>query len=290
MGPYMMFRVGRIQVHPLQLVVIPALILSWEVMALYLRGRNPLVATVFPSLREVFGRDLPGLAAFGQQTQPGHVQALSSYGGALLVLMRESVSTLGRVLGGTICGIVLGVTTGLIMGWTPALRRLLTPPIEFVRMIPSLALLPLFMLWFGGREIGTLLFVTLAIFIILVINTVGAVRNVPPIYAQMARTLGATRLQVFRTIIIPAIIPGLIGAVRVALGSSWAIVLAGEYLSVQSGLGRLMILSEMFFFTGRMVVIVLLFIIYSLILNIAFLKLARRLTRWMPGQLGGRAV
>ncbi len=106
----------------------------------------------------------------------------------------------------------------------------------------------------------------------------------------MARTLGATRFQVYRTIIMPAIIPGLIGAVRVALGSSWAIVLAAEYLSVQSGLGRLMILSEMFFFTGRMVVVVILFIIYSVILNLAFLLIARRVTRWMPGRVETRAA
>jgi ABC-type nitrate/sulfonate/bicarbonate transport system permease component len=154
---------------------------------------------------------------------------------------------------------------------------------------PSLALLPLFMLWFGGREIRTFGFVTLAIFIILVINTVVAIRNVPPIYAQMARTLGATRLQVDLTIIIPAIVPGLIGAVRV-LGSSWAIVLAAEYLAVLSGLGRPMILSEMFFYTGRMVVIVILFVVYSRILNLAFLAVARRLTRWVPGDIASRVA
>jgi ABC-type nitrate/sulfonate/bicarbonate transport system permease component len=142
------------------------------------------------------------------------------------------------------------------------------------------------MLWFGGREIGTFLFVLLAIFIILVINTLVAIRNVPPIYEQMARTLGASPIQVYLTILVPAIVPGLIGAGRVALGSSWAIVLAAEYLAIQSGLGRLMILSEMFFYTGRMVVIVILFVIYSVILNLAFLAVARRLTRWVPSETG----
>lgn len=284
----MLIRLGRIRIHPLQLIGIPALILAWEVAAFYLRTKNPQAATVFPSLGQVVGQALPDLAAFGQQIRPGYAGKVSSYSGALRVLAGESVSTLWRVVGGTICGIVLGVATGLIMGWSPALRRFLAPPIEFVRMIPSLALLPLFMLWFGGREIGTFLFVVLAIFIILVINTVVAVRNVPPIFAQMARTLGATRLQVYWTIIIPAVVPGLVGAVRVALGSSWAIVLAAEYLAVLSGLGRLMILSEMFFYTGRMVVIVILFVVYSVILNLAFLAVARRLTRWLPGEIGGR--
>lgn len=286
----MLIRLGRIRIHPLQLIGIPALILAWEVAAFYLRTKNPQAATVFPSLGQVFGQALPDLAAFGQQIRPGYAGKVSSYSGAVRVLAGESVSTLWRVVGGTICGVVLGVATGLIMGWNPAVRRFLAPSIEFIRMIPSLALLPLFMLWFGGREIGTFLFVMLAIFIILVINTMVAIRNVAPIYAQMARTLGATRLQVYRTIIMPAIVPGLIGAVRVALGSSWAIVLAAEYLAVLSGLGRLMILSEMFFYTGRMVVIVILFIVYSVVLNLAFLAVARRLTRWMPGEIGGRVA
>lgn len=281
---------GRIRIHPLQLVGIPVLILAWEVAAFYLRAKNPQAASVFPSLGYVFGQALPDLAAFGQQVGRGYAGKVSTYSGALRVLAEQSVPTLWRVVGGTICGIVLGVTTGLIMGWSPTVQRLLAVPIEFVRMIPSLALLPLFMLWFGGREIGTFVFVTLAIFIILVINTVVAIRNVPPIYAQMARTLGATRRQVYLTIIIPAIVPGLIGAVRVALGSSWAIVLAAEYLTVLSGLGRLMILSEMFFYTGRMVVIVILFVVYSVILNLAFLTVARRLTRWVPGDMASRVA
>ncbi len=286
----MVIRLGRIRIHPLQLVGIPLLVLAWEAAELYLRARNPQAASVFPSLSTVFSQDLPDLAAFGQVVGRGFAGKVSSYAGALRVLGQESISTLWRVIGGTIFGIVLGVAAGLIMGWSPVVRRFLAPPIEFVRMIPSLALLPLFMLWFGGREVGTVLFVMLAIFIILVINTVVAIGNVPPIYAQMARTLGATRFQVYRTIIIPAIVPGLIGAVRVALGSSWAIVLAAEYLAVLSGLGRLMILSEMFFYTGRMVVIVVLFVVYSVVLNLGFLAVARRMTRWIPGEVGGRVA
>ncbi len=284
----MTIRIGRFRIHPLQLVGIPVVILAWEVAALYVRTKNPQAASVFPSLGNVFTQALPDLAAFGQQIRPGVAGKVSSYSEALRVLAGESVSTLWRVVGGTICGVVLGVAAGLIMGWSPAVRRFLAPPIEFVRMIPSMALLPLFMLWFGGREIGTFLFVMLAIFIILVINTVVAIRNVPPIYPQMARSMGASRLQVYRTIIIPAIIPGLIGAVRVALGSSWAIVLAAEYLALSSGLGRLMILSEMFNYTGRMVVIVVVFIIYSIVLNLAFLVMARRLTIWVPGEMAAR--
>jgi ABC-type nitrate/sulfonate/bicarbonate transport system permease component len=108
------------------------------------------------------------------------------------------------------------------------------------------------------------------------------VRNVPPIYDQLALTLGASRWQIFRTVTLPAIVPELVGGIRVVLGLSWAITLAAEYLVVESGLGRIMLLSERFIFMGRMIVVVFLFMLYSMVLNALVLRLTRYLTRWMP--------
>jgi ABC-type nitrate/sulfonate/bicarbonate transport system permease component len=115
-----------------------------------------------------------------------------------------------------------------------------------------------------------------------VINTIEAIRNVPPVYFQYARTLGASRLQAYRTVILPAMLPELIGGIRVVLGLSWAIVLAAEYLASQSGLGRILIMAEKWLYTGRMIVIIFLIIAYSLLLNWLFLKVAKHITRWMP--------
>ena len=106
-------------------------------------------------------------------------------------------------------------------------------------------------------------------------------RNVPKKYTQYAFTLGANRFQLFRTIIFHEIIPRLIGPIRVSLGASWAIVLAAEYLAVTTGLGYLMILSERFFKINRMIVIAILFVLFSMILNKIFLRIARRITHWM---------
>jgi ABC-type nitrate/sulfonate/bicarbonate transport system permease component len=116
----------------------------------------------------------------------------------------------------------------------------------------------------------------------MVVYTVEAVRNVAPIFQDYGRTMGATRFQVYRTIVLPAIIPALIGGVRVCLGVSWAIVLAAEYLGAQSGLGRILILSQLFFDTGRMVIIVMLFVGYAMLLNSLVTTTLYRLTRWVP--------
>ena len=89
-----------------------------------------------------------------------------------------------------------------------------------------------------------------------------AVRNVPKILLNYAHCLGATKVQVYKTVVIPYILPTLNGSIRVILGISFALVLAGELLATDRGLGWLMILSERYLQTGRLMVIV---IILSLI-------------------------
>ena len=86
--------------------------------------------------------------------------------------------------------------------------------------------------------------------------------------------------------IVPAILPSLNGGIRVILGLSFAIVLAEELLATDSGLGWLMILSERFFMIGRIVVIVVIFVILSLILNGLYLAASRYVNRWVPNRAG----
>ncbi len=254
------------------------MVVAWEGIAWTMKGFTRFADTIMPTWESVFGGALPGMALLwtgGGSGQP-------SYALALVVLGQNSLATIGRVLVGTTSGILLGVVVGLLMGWSRRIRDFAWPSIQVTRPIPALALIPLFMLWFGGREVGTWLYIAWAIFNMMVVYTVEAVWNVSPIVQDYARTLGATRIQVYRTVVLPAIVPSLIGGLRVSLGVSWAIVLAAEYLGAQSGLGRILILSQTFFDTGRMVIIVLLFIAYALLLNALVVHISYRLTRWVP--------
>jgi ABC-type nitrate/sulfonate/bicarbonate transport system permease component len=255
-----------------------ALVALWEAVAWLLKPLTPFAEVILPPWETIFGTALPSLALLWQG--PGGGQP--SYGLALRVLAENSASTLARLVIGTAAGIVAGVGVGLAIGWSATARALLWPIIQLTRPIPTLALIPLFMLWFGGRELGTWLYVGWAAFNMMVVYTVEAVRNVAPVFVDYARTLGATRAHIFRTVMCPAIVPALIGGIRVCLGVSWAIVLAAEYLGAQSGLGRILILSQTFFDTGRMVIIVLLFVGYALLLNQLVTSLLYRATRWVP--------
>jgi ABC-type nitrate/sulfonate/bicarbonate transport system permease component len=253
-------------------------VLAWEAVAWVLKGLTRFADVVLPPWESVFGTALPGLGLFWQGAGGGQ----PSYALAVRVLLDNSVATVSRLVLGTASGIAFGVGLGLLIGWSPRVRDLVWPSIQLARPVPTLALIPLFMLWFGGRELGTWLYVTWATFSMMVVYTVEAVRNVSPTLLDYARTLGSTRIQAYRTVILPAVVPALIGGVRVCLGVAWAIVLAAEYLGAQTGLGRILILSQMFFDTGRMVIIVLLFVAYAMLLNAVVSRILYRATRWVP--------
>lgn len=278
-------RRGSTGVRPLQIAGLLSLLILWELIAHLLQAVTPHADSILPSVESVFLTSLPAFATF-EGFRIGQFGGTYSYQSAISLLAWESVATIFRVIVGTLAGAFIGITVGFLLCWSKRVMTLATPPVQVLRLIPLLALIPLFQLWFGAAETGAYIYISFAVFTGLVINTVGAVRNLPPVYAQFATTLGASRAQVFRTVIIPGAFPGLVGAIRVTLGIAWAIGMASEFLAVRSGLGRLLILSADFFFTGRVIVILLLFMVYSVVLNWLFLWFARRVTRWMPGQIG----
>jgi ABC-type nitrate/sulfonate/bicarbonate transport system permease component len=264
--------------RPWRLIGIPVIIISWEILARVFVDQSAGEQSRLPSLIDVVHRDLPAFAGFGVASF-GHT---SSYPVALRVLYTNATATVKLVLFGTGLGILLGVMAGLAISRWSVLRRAAEPIVLVVRTIPLLALIPLFLLWFGGAYVGNVVFIVFAVSMMLVINTVEAVRNVAPVHRSFARTLGASENQVFRTVIVPAIVPEMVGGIRVALGLSWAIALGAEFLASQSGLGRLLILSQNFLYTGRMLVIVFLFGLFATVVNAVALRLGRRITRWMP--------
>ena len=265
-----------------QVLGLVCLIVAYEAFAWWVFTDNPRRADrMFPRIEYVATVSFPEFA-----TYYGFDEGLLGYrqnvGQALAVLFENALVTIRRLVIGLVAGIGLGIGVGLLVGMSRWARDVVLPPVLLLRTIPILALIPLFMFWFGAREIGILIFVSFAVFSMMIVNTLEAIRNVPPIYQDYARCMGATRRQIYRTVIVPAILPSLNGGIRVILGLSFAIVLAGELLATDSGLGWLMILSERFFMIGRIVVIVVIFVILSLILNGLYLAASRYVNRWVP--------
>ena len=266
--------------HYLKIVGVFLLLLSYEIFAWYVYIDNPRFANkMFPRLEYIFFTSYPEFATYYGLDQ-GLIGFRENYFQATLVLFDSSLITLFRLFLGVGLGIILGVGTGLLLGISPLVREISLPPILLLRTIPIMALIPLFLFWFGTREIGIIIFVIFAVFSIMIVSTLEAIRNVPKILLHHAQCLGATKVQVYRTVVIPYILPALNGSIRVILGICFALVLAGELLATDKGLGWLMILSERYLQTGRMMVIVIIFIIYAIILNITYIKFSNKINHW----------
>jgi len=206
----------------------------------------------------------------------------SGYSAAARVLFDHSLVTAQRVLIGATSGIVAGIAVGLLMAYSTTIRDLSSATVQILRTIPLLALIPLFILWFGGRNVGMYLFIAFAVFVMIVISTYHAALNVPPAPARFARTMGASRARMFRDVVVPGLLPELFASIRVVVALSWSFALGAEFTGAQEGLGFLMIQSEKSGFLGRVIVVTTLFTLYAVVIDQLLVQLRRRLLRWRP--------
>jgi NitT/TauT family transport system permease protein len=149
--------------------------------------------------------------------------------------------SLRRVLFGYGAAAVAGIALGLLLGRAPFLQRLANPLIQLLRPISPLAWMPLAVIWFGVSELAPVFLIFLAAFFPVVVATLNAVRNIPPVYFQAASNFGLPRWRMTRRVIFPAIVPRVLAGLRIALGIAWMVVVAAEMLAVDSGLGYLII-------------------------------------------------
>lgn len=208
--------------------------------------------------------------------------AARSYPAAFLAVASNSIDTIGRLAIGLAVGGAAGLLFGLAVSWSRWTRRLFDWPLQFLRTLPLLAMVPLFQLWFGTYFLGEVLFVAYGIGVIVFAGTVNAVRNVPQIYIDNARSLGASRWTLYRTIVLPAIFPAMRSTILLSLGAGWSAVLGAEYLGAQSGLGYIIVYAQQFAYLDRMFFIALLFIVYTSISYWAIGRLSARWLAWAP--------
>lgn len=162
-------------------------------------------------------------------------------------------STERAVLGWGV-GVAAGVLVGSLMGMFRAVRLVLDPFIEFGRPIPPLAFAPLLIVWFGIGELSKDVVVFLGVFPIVVIATTSAVAGVDQDWKRAALTLGASRPYLLRRVILPAVMPEVITAMRLASGLAWGALVAAEMIASNNGLGFMILQASQFVDTPRIVV------------------------------------
>ncbi len=184
------------------------------------------------------------------------------------------------ILGGFLLGSAVGILVGLGMAYSRTFREASEWIINAIRPVPIFALIPIFLLWFGTGIKSQLLLVAFGCFVILVVSTAEAIRNVPRIFVRAGETLGASQLRIYRTVIVPGIVPQLVGAVRVAAAASFGLDVAAEMIGAQKGLGHMMINSQLYLQTDGIVVVIVIFSLLAFLLDQAIVLGSRRLSAW----------
>ncbi|GAB3582865.1 ABC transporter permease [Amycolatopsis endophytica] len=189
-------------------------------------------------------------------------------------------STVLTTLAGFAVGTGAGVGIGLLLAYSRHTRSLLGGIFDALRPIPIFALIPLFILWFGLGRTPQIILVAFGTFVVLVVTTLEAIRNVPPVYVKAALNLGASRGFIYRTVVVPSITPHLIGAVRVSAAASWGLGVAAEFIGAQNGLGYLIINRQNYLDTAGIVVLVVVYAIIAYLVDLLIRLGQGRLLRW----------
>ena len=205
-------------------------------------------------------------------------------------LPRSLASSVGMTLAGFAVGTSLGALLGLLMAYSRVMRELFGSVLDFIRPVPVFALIPLFVVWFGIGRGPQITLIALGTSVVLGVTTLSAIRNVSPVHVKAALTLGATRWDAYRTVIVPSVLPHLLGAIRVAAAASWGLDVAAEFLGAQTGLGYLMINRQQYLDTAGILLVVLIYSALAMILDLLIQLAERPLTRWTERNATGGPV
>lgn len=195
-------------------------------------------------------------------------------------LLQHLQASLLRSLGGFAIALAYAVPLGLAIGWYRGVARALNPLIEVLRNTAALALLPVFVLLLGIGETSKIALVIYACSWPILLNTIAGVQQVDPLLIKSARTMGASSLQLFTKVILPAAVPTIFVGIRLAGAVSVLVLVAAEMIGAKAGLGYLVIYSQYNFQIPQMYFGIIAITVVGLLFNWGLVRLERRFTAW----------
>ena len=182
-----------------------------------------------------------------------------------------------RVVAGFLLGSLIGIPLGYAMGLSNWFRGWFDPIVEFMRPVPPLALIPLVIIWFGIDETGKIVLLFLAALWIMTIAARAGVSGVNISKIHAAYSLGASRWQIMRHVIVPNSLPEIFTGARVAMGVCWGTVVAAELVAAEKGAGQMIVAASKFQLTD----IVIMGIVLIGIIGYGIDILMRVMERWL---------
>lgn len=179
-----------------------------------------------------------------------------------------------------VVSVLVAVPLGLWMGMNETVKAVLDPPIEISRPMPKLALLPLLIIWFGIGELAKVVIIVLALFPILSISAMQAVRGVGQRKIQAALALGASRAMIFRRVLFPASLPGIFTSIRVCIGLGVTMLVGAEMIATSAGIAYMAMSASDFLLTNVVIVGALIMALLGYLLDLFARALEDHIVHW----------
>lgn len=195
-------------------------------------------------------------------------------------LWQHLAASLGRILLALLVAVAIGVPTGIAMGLSKTAHGILDPLIELYRPVPPLAYLPLMVIWFGIGETSKILLIYLAIFAPVTLSMLQGVKSAQQVRLRAAQSLGASRWQLLRFVILPGALPEILTGIRIGLGVGWSTLVAAELIAATRGLGFMVQSAGEFLATDVVLAGILVIALIAFGLELGLRTLQRRLTPW----------
>jgi len=220
---------------------------------------------------------------------PAHILAAPSV--VILTAWRMIVSgelplnmlvSLGRAMAGLAIGVVVGTALAVAAGLSRGGENAVDPPVQMLRTLPSLALTPLFIVWFGIGETPKIALIALGTTFPIYLNLYGGIRGVDPKLVEAARSFGLRGWDLVSQVILPGALPAFLLGLRFALAGSWLILVVAEQINASAGLGYLINNARDFSRTDVIVVCLVIYALLGLGADAVVRAIERRALAWRP--------
>lgn len=216
------------------------------------------------------------------------IAAPSQIGGTLWAMIasgelgKHLLVSLQRALVGLSIGVSIGVVAALISGLSKRGEVVLDSPMQMLRTIPSLALVPLFILWFGIGEFTKIALIVTGTTFPVYLNLFAGIRNIDPKLIEAANTLGLSRHELIWHVILPGALPSFFVGLRYSLGISWLALVFVEQINTTAGIGYLASDARDFMRTDVIVICLLIYSVLGLLIDGLIRTLERFALAWRP--------
>jgi len=227
---------------------------------------------------------LPAWSSFADAVQRMAFEPSRRTGEYLLWV--DTLASLQRLLLGVGISALIGLVFGVVNGMLPLFRATLSPLVTAISLIPPMAILPILFIVFGLGELSKVMLIIIGIAPILIRDLQLRTQSLPEEQLLKAQTLGANSWQIMIRVVLPQVLPALLNAVRLALGSAWLFLISGEAIAATAGLGYRIFLIRRYLAMDVILPYVLWIALLAFLMDFALRMLSHYAFPWYHGQRG----